>query len=420
MFALIDCNNFYVSCERIFRPDLNGKPVVVLSNNDGCVISRSNEAKALGLPMGAPIFEYREMFEKYNIQYFSANFSLYGDISRRIMTLLSEFCPDIEVYSIDEAFLDFSKMLQMDDYKKLGIKIKDYIYRCTGIPVSIGFASTKVLSKIANRVAKKYPTQTLGVHVIDSDEKKIKALKWIDVEDIWGIGRQYSRKLKAINVVKGYDFIQVPDGWIKKNMSVVGLRLKKELLGESCLKLEDIKDKQNISVSRSFQNELYKKSDLQERIAAFAAKCAEKLRKQHSVCGTVLVYIHSNFFKKEKLPFYRQIFFKLPFKTNSSIEIVKYCKLALEKIYSPEYGIKKAGVVLSDISPDKVIDLNLFEQRKKEHEQLMKTIDQLNLKMGEFTIHLASHEKSLKYKTLQQHLSPRYTTQWSDILKVKV
>jgi len=420
MFALVDCNNFYVSCERIFRPDLNGKPVVVLSNNDGCVISRSNEAKALGLPMGAPIFEYRELFKKHKITYFSANFSLYGDISRRIMNILAEFCPDLEVYSVDEAFLDFSKILLHDSYKDLGIKIKEYVYRCTGVPVSIGFAPTKSLAKIANRIAKKYPAQTQGVHVMDTDEKRIKALKWIEVEDIWGIGRQYSKKLKAMGVFNGADFIQLPDGWVRAKMSVVGLRLKKELMGESCLKLEEVKDKKNISIGRSFEKELFDLDSLKERIAAFASMSTAKLRKQHSVCGIVLVYMHSNFYKKDTIPFYRQMVIKLPFKTNSTIEIVKYCKFAIEKIYHPEYGIKKAGVVLSDIIPDKVIDLNLFEQRKAEHDALMQTVDRINDKMGTFTVHLASHNKSLKYKTLQQHLSPRYTTRWEDILKIKL
>ncbi|HOU97788.1 MAG TPA: Y-family DNA polymerase [Bacteroidales bacterium] len=420
MFALVDCNNFYVSCERIFRPDLNGKPVVVLSNNDGCVISRSNEAKALGLPMGAPIFEYRELFKKHKITYFSANFSLYGDISRRIMNILAEFCPDLEVYSVDEAFLDFSKILLHDSYKDLGIKIKEYVYRCTGVPVSIGFAPTKSLAKIANRIAKKYPAQTQGVHVMDTDEKRIKALKWIEVEDIWGIGRQYSKKLKAMGVFNGADFIQLPDGWVRAKMSVVGLRLKKELMGESCLKLEEVKDKKNISIGRSFEKELFDLDSLKERIAAFASMSTAKLRKQHSVCGIVLVYMHSNFYKKDTTPFYRQMVIKLPFKTNSTIEVVKYCKFAIEKIYHPEYGIKKAGVVLSDIIPDKVIDLNLFEQRKAEHDALMQTVDRINDKMGTFTVHLASHNKSLKYKTLQQHLSPRYTTRWEDILKIKL
>lgn len=420
MFALIDCNNFYVSCERIFRPDLNGKPVVVLSNNDGCVISRSNEAKALGLPMGAPMFEYKELFKKHNITYFSANFSLYGDISRRIMNLLAEFCHDIEIYSIDEAFLDLSNTKLNESYEKFGKNIKEYIFRCTGVPVSIGFAPTKVLAKIANRIAKIFNTQTQGIYVMDSEEKRTKALKWIKIEDIWGIGRQFSKKLKAINIDNGFDFVQLSDSWIKSQMSIVGLRLKMELLGKSCLKIEDVKDKKNISISRTFEKEIYDIASLKERISAFASKCSEKLRKQHSVCGIVLVYMHNNFYKKDKTPFYRQMFIKLPFKTNSAIEIVKYSNLALEKIYNPDYGIKKAGVILSDIIPDKVIDLNLFEQRKEKHDALMKTVDCLNEKMGASTVHLASHNYSLKYKTLQQNLSPRYTTHWDDILKIKL
>lgn len=420
MFALVDCNNFYVSCERIFRPDLNNKPVVVLSNNDGCVISRSNEAKALGIPMGAPVFEYKTFFKKHNITYFSANFSLYGDISRRIMNLLTEFCPNIEIYSIDEAFLNFTNIKLNDNYKNFGLKIKEYLFRCTGIPVSIGFAPTKVLAKIANRIAKNFSNQTQGIYLIDNEEKRLKALKWIKVEDIWGIGNQYSKKLKTMNICNGYDFVQLPDSWIKKQMSIVGLRLKMELLGKSCLKIEEVKNKKSISISRTFEKEIYDIESLKERISAFASKCSEKLRKQNSTCGIVMIYIHSNFYKKEKPPFYRQMFIKLPFKTNSTIEIVKYCKLALEKIYNPDYGIKKAGIVLSDIIPDKVIDFNLFEQRKKKHNDLMRIIDNINKKMGTSTVHLASHNKSLNYKTLQQKLSPGYTTCWDDILKIKL
>ncbi len=419
MYALIDCNNFFVSCERVFRPDLNGKPVIVLSNNDGCIISRSNEAKAIGFPMGAPFFECKELLKKYPVTYFSANFSLYGDFSHRIMHLLAGFCPDIEVYSIDEAFLCFSNLQTDESYKNIGLRIKEHILRCTGIPVSIGFAPTKTLAKVANHVAKKYPQQTQNVHVIDHEEKRIKALKWIAVEDIWGIGRSHSRRLKAMNICKGIDFIKLSDSWIKAKMSVVGLRIKQELMGQSCLKSEEIKDKKSISISFSFEKEIYDLSSLKERISAFASKSASKLRKQHSVCGMILVYIHSNFHKKSTPLFYKHMYIKLPFKTNSTIEIVKYSKAALEKIYKEGNGIKKAGVILSDIIPDKVIDLNLFEQRKEEHDALMKTVDLLNNKMGEFTVHLASHKQSLKFKTLQQHLSPRYTTRWADILKIK-
>ncbi len=418
MFALVDCNNFFVSCELVFRPDLRDKPVVVLSNNDGCVISRSDEAKAIGIPMGAPVFEYKKLFEKHNVQYFSANFTLYGDMSRRVMTLLAEFCQDIEIYSIDEAFLDFSKTLLKKSYKELGLEIKQYIYRCTGIPISIGFAKTKVLAKLANRIAKKFPLQTEGVHIIDTDEKYQKALNWIPVEDIWGIGRRNSKKLYNLGVHTGSDFIKLPDVWIKKNMTILGLRIKKELKGESCLKIEDIKEKKSISIGRTFERELTDAESIKERISAFVSKAAEKLRSQHSVCGMLLVYMHSNLYKKDHIPFYKQQLVTLPYKTSSTIELVKYAKLAVDAIYKKGYPVKKAGVILLDLMPDRYLDLNLFEQRIESHDKLMKVVDKINKKMGDWTVHLASHEKSLKIKTLHNFMSPKYTTRWEDILKV--
>ena len=210
MYALIDCNNFYASCERVFRPDLVGKPIVVLSNNDGCVIARSNEAKDAGVPMGAPAFQFKELFEAKNIHVFSANFALYGDMSMRVMTILSTYCPEVEIYSIDEAFLDFNGFEQYD-LQHYGEEMARVVYKSTGIPVSVGFAPTKALAKVANRIAKKFPTQTKGVFIMDTDEKRLKAIKWLKVEDIWGIGRRHAKRLNAIGVKTAYDFTQLSD-----------------------------------------------------------------------------------------------------------------------------------------------------------------------------------------------------------------
>lgn len=419
MFALIDCNNFYVSCERVFRPDLNNKPVVVLSNNDGCVISRSNEAKKLGIPMGAPIFEYKELIEKEKIECFSANFSLYGDFSQRVMSIVAQYCAEIEIYSIDEVFINFSKQLLNEPIYNFLNKLRNTIFQWTGIPTSIGVAETKTLAKIANRIAKKYPERTNSVYIIDCEEKRIKALKWIKTEDIWGIGRQYKKKLHALNAKTGYDFVQLSDTWIKKNMKITGLRIKNELMNIPCLKIEEVKDKQSISISRSFEKEVTRLPDLKERISAFASKAACKLRKQQSVCASILVFVHSNLYKKNEMPFYKQIYINLPVQTSSSIEITKFAKLALEKIYIEPQPIKKAGIILGNILPNKYINLILFEEYKERHNKLMKTIDNIQNRFGEHSIHLASHNPSLKLRTLQQNLSPRYTTQWNDILKVK-
>ena len=234
MFALVDCNNFYASCERVFRPDLNGKPVVVLSNNDGCVIARSNEAKSLKIPMGAPAFEFKEVFEKNNVQVFSSNYALYGDMSFRVMTILSKFSPEVEIYSIDEAFLQFDGF-DLFSLQEIGLKIRKAVYKSTGIPVSVGFAETKALAKVANKIAKKFTDRTGGVYIINTDEKRVKALKWTKVEDVWGIGRQHTKRLEYYGVKSAFDFVLMADGWVRKNMAVVGLRLKRELEGKRTL-----------------------------------------------------------------------------------------------------------------------------------------------------------------------------------------
>ncbi|HOQ50011.1 MAG TPA: Y-family DNA polymerase, partial [Candidatus Kapabacteria bacterium] len=230
MFALVDCNNFYASCERVFRPDLNNRPIVVLSNNDGCVIARSNEAKKLGIPMGAPAFQYEKIFKEFDVEVFSANFALYGDMSNRVMTILSDFSPEIEIYSIDESFIKFSgsSILRLND---IGLEMRQRVLKWTGIPISVGFANTKSLAKVANKIAKKFPEQTKNVYIIDNEEKRVKALKWLKIEDVWGIGRQYSKLLQKMDVHTAYDFTQLNDEWVKKRMTIIGLRLKRDLQG---------------------------------------------------------------------------------------------------------------------------------------------------------------------------------------------
>jgi len=246
MYALVDCNNFYVSCERVFQPHLNEKPVVVLSNNDGCVISRSYEAKDIGIPMGAPEFQYREMMKKNDVHVFSSNYPLYGDMSNRVMKLLEKFTPHIEVYSIDEAFLNFEG-ISIEDYNTHGLQIKYSIQKWLGLPVCIGFAKTKALTKVANKIAKKFQDRTKGVYVIDSEEKRIKALKWTKIEDVWGIGYKLSKKMKGKNIITAYDFtLPVNEAYIKKEMGIVGMRLKYELEGKSVIKLEEVRTKKTL------------------------------------------------------------------------------------------------------------------------------------------------------------------------------
>ena len=284
MFALVDCNNFYASCERVFKPFLNGKPIVVLSNNDGCIVARSNEAKAIGIKMGVPLFEVKELVQQHNINVFSSNYELYGDMSNRVMNILATYSPEIEVYSIDEAFMRFNGFEKYFDLHSYGVEISEKVKLCTKIPISIGFAPTKALAKVANKIAKKFPERTQSTYVIDTEEKRIKALKWTKIEDVWGIGRQHAKRLNAINVNTAYEFTLLNDAWVRKNMSVVGLRLKHDLMGISSIDFEDVKPKQNIACTRRFEKMYDKLEDISERVSTFSTILGEKLRKQNSHC----------------------------------------------------------------------------------------------------------------------------------------
>jgi DNA polymerase V len=419
MFALIDCNNFYASCERVFNPSLNGKPVVVLSNNDGCVIARSNEAKAVGIPMGAPAFEYEKLFRQHQVHVFSANFALYGDMSNRVMNILEEYTPDMEIYSIDESFLRFSKN-EIPQLQGMGNRMQKQILQWTGIPISVGMAPTKALSKVANRIAKKYPEKTNGVYLIDTDEKRIKALRWLKIEDVWGIGRQHARRLMAQQVYTAYDFTQLPDEWVKKNMSVIGWRLKQDLMGIPTLTLEEAKPKKNIATTRSFETNYTDLKQLEERISTFAASCAEKLRRQQSCCSSIMVFIHSNGHRKDLPQYSRNIVIQLPFPTNSTIELSTFATQALKRIFKEGYAYKKAGVIVQDFTPEESVQTTLFETRDERHIPLMRSIDQLNLMFGQQKIRLASQDPKRIWKMKQEKLSPRYTTNLEDVINIHV
>ena len=418
MYALIDCNNFYVSCERVFRPELNTEALVVLSNNDGCVISRSNEAKALGIPMGEPIFKLKDMVNKHGIYVFSSNYALYGDMSRRVMNVLSRFSPDIEIYSIDEAFLKWEgyDFFDLSEYAR---QIKYTVGKTTGIPVCVGIAPTKTLAKVANRIAKKFPGQTQGVYAIQNDRQRIKALHWLDVEDVWGIGKRTARKLHKVQAYKAYDFIQLPDDWVRQNMSITGLRLKRELEGKATLDLERVKNKKNIAVTRTFDT-MYEDYELiRERISTFAVKCAEKLRRQKSLCQMMTVFILTNPHRKDLKQYCQSITFKLPFPDNSNITLSKNATEGLKLIFKPGYQYKKAGVMVSAFIPAANRQMTLFEQYHPKHEPLMKTIDRINKTMGEGTLKLACQDIQKTWKMNQHFLSKRYTTRLEDVIRVR-
>lgn len=419
MFALIDCNNFYASCERVFRPDLNGKPIVVLSNNDGCVIARSNEAKALGIPMGAPAFEYEEVFKQQKVHVFSANFALYGDLSHRVMTLLGEFSPEIEIYSIDEAFL---KLTGFDfyDLQAYGNEMLQRVTKGTGVPISVGIAPTKALAKVANRIAKKYPKETKGTYIIDTEEKRMKALKWLAIEDVWGVGRKHAARLRLQGVKTALDFTQLSDAWVQKSMSIVGLRLKRDLEGKPTLDLEALKVKKNIATTRSFEKTLTELDQLKERVATFAVTAAEKLRKQKSCCKAICVFVHTNGFRQDLPQYAQNTLAKLPYPTNSSIELAQFAQQALERIYRKGFQYKKAGVILLDILPENQVQQSLFENSNPKHISLMQTLDDLNQRFGQQKIKLAVQDQKRVWKMKQEKLSPRYTTSLKDVITILV
>lgn len=420
MFALVDCNNFYASCERVFRPDLNHKPIAILSNNDGCVIARSNEAKALGIPMGAPAFKYEQEFKAKGIHVFSSNYPLYGDMSRRVMNLLKTYTPDVEVYSIDEAFLKFEGFKQQYDLRTYGEEIRYKVSKGTGIPVSIGIAPTKALAKVANRIAKKFPKETKGCYVMDTDELRIKALKWLSIEDVWGIGRKQRVKLEKEGVKKAYDFTQLPDDWVSRNLSVVGLRLKRELEGVSVLSLEEIVPKRNIATTRSFDYDYTDYKYIEERIATFASSCGEKLRRQKSSCNAVLVFLRTNRHKEEFKQSSESMVIQLPFSSNSTIDLVKAATKAFSLIYKKDYHYKKAGVMALDVVPENPHQTVLFEDRNPKHTQLMHVMDRINNSVGDYKVKFAIQDLQKTWKMRQERLSPRYTTRLSEVIEVRL
>ena len=419
MFALVDCNNFYASCQRVFEPHLIGKPVVILSNNDGCVIARSNEAKVLGIPMGAPAFEYKKLFEDNNVFVYSSNYTLYGDMSSRVMNILSTFSPEIEVYSIDEAFLKFQgfEMFDLDEY---GVRIQRTVTKGTGIPVSIGFAPTKALAKVANKIAKKFPERTQSVYTIDNEEKRIKALKWTKIEDVWGIGRKHAKRLKNIKITNAYQFTQLNDDWVRKEMAVVGLRLKHELQGKPTLNLEAPKNKKMIATTRSFEKMYTKFEDISERVSTFTASCSEKLRKQESHCNMIMVFVQTNHFRKDQPQYSRNIVIKTDFPTNSTIELNHYAQIGLKQIFREGYHYKKAGVIVMGLTPNSETQLSLFNTSNPKHQPLMSIIDKMNKSYGKNKIKFATQSIDRQWKMKQEKLSPSYTTRINDIVSIQL
>ena len=399
MYGIIDCDNCYVSCERVFRPDLEGKPVVVLSNNDGCVVARSNEAKALGIKGGIPYYQLAELFPNEKIAVFSSNYELYGDLTGRVMSLISQEVPAYFRYSIDECFVYFDGFDKGTDFKQWGEALHRKVKQGVGMPISIGIAPNKTLAKVASHFAKKY----IGYRhccVIDSDEKLAKALKLFPVEDVWGIGRRYSRKLNMLGVDTAYDFASRPEDWVRTTFNnIVLLRTWRELNGADCVPNEQLADKQSICTSRSFPGMITSYDELRTHVSNYAVRCAEKLRRQHSVASIVSVFLNTNSFREDLAQYWNSREMRLVTPTNSTIEIVKAASEVLKSIYRQGFRYKKAGVILMGITEETPLQTDLFDinaENIQRMRRLDKVIDRINQTQGSETVVIGAQQYTSK------------------------
>jgi DNA polymerase V len=418
LFALIDCNNFYVSCERLFQPALLGKPVVVLSNNDGCVIARSDEAKALGIPMGLPAFKLADLVKEHPIEVYSSNYTLYGDVSARVMTTLTQWTPDVEVYSIDEAFLQCSP-LPPDALTMYGQSIRATIQQWTGIPVSIGIGPTKTLAKLANRRAKRSP-EAQGVVALTSSAQIEATLTQTPIEDIWGIGPGYSRRLKNHEIRTALQLRDVDDRWVRQEFGIVGLRLVWELRGISCLPLERCPPpKQSLMVSRSFGRPITTLIEMREAVATYTTRAAEKLRRNYVAAGVLTVFLMTSRFTDEP-QYSNSITLPLPVATQDTAELIQYAFQGIEQLFREGYRYQKAGVILTALVPVSQVQAHLFDGLDRERsKRLMAAIDTINKEWGSSTIRYAAVGLRPAWMMRCARRSPRYTTRWEELAVVR-
>lgn len=419
MIAMIDCNSFYASCEQVFRPDLRGKPVVVLSNNDGCIIAANKEAKSLThIPMFEPLFKIKDTLIKNNVVFFSSNYTLYGDMSQRVMNILTSFSPAVEVYSIDEAFVDLTGIHQ--DLERYGISIKQKIYTYTGLPVGVGIAPTKVLAKLANKMAKKLP-HTNHVVVLDSETKRLQALQWAKTKDVWGLGKKHVARLEKIGVFSAYQFTQLPLQWVRKEMTVVGERLWRELRGESCIEFAtQPKIKKAIGTAKSFGIKLSDLARIEEACAYYISEVAEVLRAQKSCATYIQVFIVTNFHSTIDKQYSNSSTVTMPVPTNDTFALIKEARKALHHIYKPGYRYKKVGVNLTGLIPQEYVQGNLFSAPKLNNKKLIATFDKLNSKFGKCTVASAMIGTRVgEWELVKKERSKRMTTQWNELLEIR-
>jgi DNA polymerase V len=425
LIALVDCNNFYVSCERVFRPDLIGKPVAVLSNNDGCIVARSQEVKDLGIKMGVPLFQIQQLVNQHQIQLFSSNYTLYADMSARVMATLEEFAPSLEVYSIDEAFLDMTGVYPCQkDPIAYGHAIKKAVVRSTGIPVCVGMGPTKTLAKLANFAAKKWK-KTGGVLDLSDPVRREKLMRIVPVGEVWGIGSRTTAKLNQVGIHTVWDLATQPSKRIQAQFNIVVARTVLELNGIPCLELEEIApDKQQIVCSRSFSRRLTDYRELSQALAEFCSRAAEKLRKQHSVTGCVTIFIRTNPFNPKEPQYQRSASVKLDVATQDTRAVIATASCLLKEIFKAGYGYQKAGVQLSNIQPENApgqVDLFDFPDGdlSTENRQLMNTIDQINRRHPK-AISVAATGFDKTWKAKAERISKRYTTDWRELVWVRV
>lgn len=426
MKAIVDCNSFYCSCERLFKPELKDKPVVVLSNNDGCIVSRTDEAKKLGVGMAAPYYQNKEIIEENDVAVFSSNYNLYGDLSRRVMDTLREMMGEhrVEVYSVDEAFLDLG-MIPDEELQTAALEIRQTVEQWTGIYVSVGVAPTKVLSKVANRLSKKNKEQTNCVLVLDSEEKIKEALLNTDVTEIWGVGYRYAVKLKEMFMINNaWQLSRMSTEWARKNLGgVVGVRLIKELNGEPCVEMKDpLKTKKMIATTRMFGIPVYDIDPLKEAVATYVSRAAEKLRRQYSAAAFINVFVVTN---EQKPGYYdynpqtSSTYVRLPKPTAYTNELIKYAVPLVDKIYKRGLKYLKAGVILSGLVPDTSIQGNLFlPDTKNNTRRVMDAIDNINFSQRDDVLKFAAGGSKRNWKMRQEMRSPRYTTRWNELCEV--
>ena len=415
VFALLDCNNFYVSCERLFNPGLEGRPVVVLSNNDGCIIARSNEAKALGIKMGEPFFQCRQLIAAQRVEVFSSNYPLYADLSQRVMDILAQLEPEVEVYSIDEAFIGLPPATPAA-LAETGRRIRATIRRQVGIPVAIGFGPTKTLAKVANRVAKKQPEHG-GVFVLpEAGRERDQLLAALAVDDVWGIGYRSAAKLAARGIRTALALSQADDDWLRKRLTVTGLRTAMELRGVSCLPLDESPaPSKSITTSRSFGRPVADLGGLREALATYVSVASAKLREQHLKAGCLQVFLSTNRFRPSEPQYANSMTVSLAQPSASTPELIRQATAALRRLYRPGFAYQKVGVILLDLAPAGYAQPSLFHPPRPDREALMAAMDRINQRWGRDTLHIAATGFLRSWKNQQNRKSPAYTTSWHEL-----